>query len=259
MRYDSGPHTATADAGHHRPMSQPVAHALHWDNISALVLDSQRAVFAALDLPLQQDHMHKLRHGIWMNQRIAESASEDIVVFCDVDAFPLRREGWEKAMQVASQNAIFGLAQFSNHRPTTEIYAGPMFLAFRKSVWESLGCPDMRSSSGHDAGEALSLEARRKGVALHLMKPTACVIPKYALGREGIFGIGTFYGDNDFFHLFESRDAAHEKILAAVADDVSAHRPLDFANYLSLGAEQNENVDEVSGRHRSGWWRRIIS
>jgi len=240
-------------------MSQPVAHALHWDNISTLVLDRQKAVFASLGLPLQQDHVHKMRHGIWMNQRIAECSSEDIVVFCDVDAFPLRREGWEQAMEVASQNAIFGLAQFSNHRPTTEIYAGPMFLAFRKSVWEALGRPDMRSSAEHDAGEALSLEARKRGVGLHLMKPTACVIPKYALGREGIFGIGTFYGDNDFFHLFESRDAAHEKILAAVADDVSAHRPLDFANYLSLGAEQNENVDEAVRPNRASWWRRIIS
>lgn len=240
-------------------MSQPVAHALHWDNISALVLDKQRAVFAALDLPLRQDHAHKMRHGVWMNQRIAESASDDIVVFCDVDAFPIRRRAWDEAMAVASQNAIFGLAQFSNHRPTPEVYAGPMFMAFRKSVWEQLGRPDMRSCSGYDAGEALSLEARRQGVALHLLKPTACVIPKYALGHEGIFGIGTFYGENDFFHLFESRDAAHEKILAAVADDVAAHRALDFSNYLALGCEQKNNVAAAACGGRRAWWRRIIS
>lgn len=240
-------------------MSQPVAHTLHWDNIPALVLDKQRAVFAALDLPLRQHHVHKMRHGMWMNQRIAESAADDIIVFCDVDAFPMHRQAWDHAMQVASQNAVFGLAQFSNHRPTPEVYAGPMFLAFRKSVWQALGCPDMRSCSGYDAGEALSLEARRQGVGLHLMKPTACVIPKYALGHEGIFGIGTFYGENDFFHLFESRDAAHEKILAAVADDVSAHRPLDFANYLSLGAKQSGNPVEAGRRDRLRWWRRIIS
>ncbi|MCZ2496972.1 hypothetical protein GN316_09400 [Xylophilus sp. Kf1] len=240
-------------------MSPPVAHALHWDNISALVLDKQRTVFAALGLPLRQDHVHKMRHGLWMNQRIAEAGHDDIVVFCDVDAFPMRRPAWEQAMRVASQGAIFGLAQFSNHRPTPEVYAGPMFMAFRKSVWSALGCPDMRSCSGYDAGEALSLEARRQGVALHLVKPTACVIPKYALGHEGIFGIGTFYGENDFFHLFESRDAAHEKILVAVADDVSAHRPLDFANYLALGTDPLKNPAEARRRNRLGWWRRIIS
>jgi len=239
-------------------MIRPVVQSLHWNNISATVLEKQAAVFRRLDIPLQQDRQHKLRHGVWMNECIARAASDEVLVFCDIDAFPLHRRAYDDAVEAALQGRVFGLGQFSNHRQTTEVYAGPMFLAFRKSAWEAVGCPDMRSSPEYDAGEALSLAARRAGVSLQLLRPTGCLIPKYALGHQGIFGIGTFYGDNDFFHLFESRDRAHEEILAAVADDVAAGRPLGFADYLCIAGRLQCTATGTNGPARLSWLRRLF-
>ena len=67
-----------------------------------------------------------------------------------------------------------------------------------------------------------------------MSEPTATLISKWALGSEGVFGIGTFYGRRDFFHLFESRKPAYEALLAAVADDVIKGGQLNFAHYLEL-------------------------
>ena len=240
-------------------MNRPVVQSLHWNNIPALVLEKQASVFRQLDIPLQQDLQHKMRHGVWMNECIARAADDDVLVFCDIDAFPLNRGAYERAVAAAAQGRVFGLAQFSNHRDTTELYAGPMFLAFSKTVWERCGRPDMRSSPGHDAGEALSIAARGAGLPLQIVRPCGCLIPKYALGREGIFGIGTFYGENDFFHLFESRDPAHEEILAAVADDVAAGRPLGFANYLSIAHRLQQSTGAVETRPQRSWLRRLFA
>ena len=67
--------------------------------------------------------------------------ANDIVVFCDIDAFPLSRQAYLNAVAHAEQGAVFGLAQFSNHKKTQDVYAGPMFMAFRKDCWEALGKP----------------------------------------------------------------------------------------------------------------------
>ena len=94
--------------------------------------------------------------------------------------------------------------------------------------------------------------ARQHGVPLVLHKPTATLISKFALGNEGVFGIGSFYGDNDFFHLFESREPAYEQLLVAVADDVIAQRPLQFARYLQVAIALNQGMPAPQRKRR--WW-----
>ena len=158
--------------------------------------------------------------------------------------------------KVNERGAIFGLSQFSNHKKTTHTYAGPMFMAFRKRVWEQLGRPDLKSSSAYDAAEGMSALAREQGVPLVLHKPTSTLISKFALGNEGVFGIGTFYGDNDFFHLFESREPAYEQLLVAVADDAIAQRPLQFAQYLEAAIALQQGTPLVKKKRR--WWRRLL-
>ena len=236
---------------------QPPVHTMHWDNIPAVVLQKQRDVFATLGVPLRQEAAHRIAHGTWMNSVVERMASQDIVIFCDIDAFPLKRSAYEMAVAHAEQGAIFGLSQFSNHKKTTDTYAGPMFMAFRKSVWEQLGRPDLKSCSAWDAAEGMSVLARQKGVPLVLHKPTATLISKFALGNEGVFGIGTFYGDNDFFHLFESREPAYEQLLVAVADDVIAQRPLQFARYLEAAIALQQHGGMAPKKKRR-WWRRLL-
>ncbi len=234
----------------------PTVHTMYWDNIPSVILQKQREVFAALDVPLQQESAHRIPHGTWMNGVVERMDSDDIVIFCDIDAFPLKRSAYDMAVAHAERGAIFGLSQFSNHKKTTHTYAGPMFMAFRKRVWEQLGRPDLKSSSAYDAAEGMSALARERGVPLVLHKPTSTLISKFALGNEGVFGIGTFYGDNDFFHLFESREPAYEQLLVAVADDAIAQRPLQFAQYLEAAIALQQGTPQVKKKRR--WWRRLL-
>jgi hypothetical protein len=229
----------------------PAIHTMYWDNIPAGILEKQRAVFAHLDLPLQQERAHKKPHGVWMGEVLERHGPDDIVIFCDIDAFPLRREAYLQAVTHAQSGALFGLAQFSNHKPGNAVYAGPMFMALRKRLWEDLGRPDLQSSKQYDAAEVLSALARARGVELVMPAPTATLVPKWALGSEGVFGIGTFYGQREFFHLFESRKPAYGALLAAVADDVTQDRPLNFAHYLALA----QALDEYRPAPARPWWK----
>jgi len=73
-----------------------------------------------------------------------------------------------------------------------------------------------------------------------MASPTSCLIPKWPLADKGLFGIGTFYGDCEFFHLFESRKPQYEKIFSAIVADVVSDQKLNFSKYLSI-------VDELNG------------
>ena len=211
-------------------------YSMYWDNISPALREAQRLVFAALGIPLVQEDANLMPHGEWMTDVLSRHQSDDVVVFCDIDAFPLTLTAYEQAIEAARQGVLFGLAQFSNHKQGQDLYAGPMFMAFRKSVWEALGSPALAADKRYDAAEGLSAVARQRGVQVQMVMPTACLIPKWPLANRGVFGIGTFYGDCEFFHLFESRRAAYEPLLLNVAQDVIQGRKPDFGRYLDLTA-----------------------
>lgn len=207
---------------------------MHWNNISKCIRDGQKSVFEVLNIDLTQENADQKSHGVWMNEVIDRHASEDIIVFCDIDAFPLTHDAYLAAVHAAEAGLIFGLAQFSNHKDGQDLYAGPMFMAFRKRTWEQLGCPNLKSNKHHDAAEILSAQARSRDVGMKLVMPSSCLEPKWALAEHGVFGIGTFYGRCEFFHLFESRQIAHEELFAAVVEDVVARRKLNFKRYLEI-------------------------
>ncbi|HRP21374.1 MAG TPA: hypothetical protein PK925_12170 [Alicycliphilus sp.] len=236
-------------------MHLPVVHTMFWDNIPAGILKIQQTVFSHLELPLQQERADRKPHGVWMSEVLERHDSDDIVVFCDIDAFPLNRQAYLQAVAHARDGALFGLAQFSNHKPGNEVYAGPMFMALRKSLWETMGQPDLKSSKLHDAAEVISALARQRDIPLVLCPPTACLIPKWSLGNEGVFGIGSFYGTHEFFHLFESRKPAYEALLDAVAHDVTHDRPLNFEHYLALA----QGLQSAPASPPRNWWQRLRS
>lgn len=225
-------------------------HSMYWDNISLAIRESQHGVFAALGIPLIQENANLMPHGEWMAHVLARYDSDDVVVFCDIDAFPLTVDAYRKAIASAQQGDLFGLAQFSNHKRGQHLYAGPMFMAVRKSVWEGLGSPRLASDKRYDAAEGLSAVARQAGIQVQMVMPSACLIPKWPLANKGVFGIGTFYGECEFFHLFESRRAAYEPLLLNVAQDVINGRKPDFARYLELTSRVNGHPGEAaSGRN----------
>lgn len=221
----------------------PKVYSMHWNNISKVIRDGQKSVFEAFNIDLIQENADQQAHGVWMNGVIDRHASEDIIVFCDIDAFPLTNDAYLNAVQAAEAGLVFGLAQFSNHKDGQDLYAGPMFLAFRKRTWEELGRPNMNSNKNHDAAEILSAQARIHDVGVKLVMPSSCLQPKWALAEHGVFGIGTFYGQCEFFHLFESRQISHEALFSAVTEDVVNHRKLNFKQYLEIiHVEKDKNM-----------------
>ena len=217
----------------------PQVYSLHWRNISSKIIESQKTVFDYLNIPLSQQELDRKDHGQWMTEILEHSDDEDVVLFCDIDAFPLNRLAYERSVAHAQSGGVFGLAQFSNHISTSMIYAGPMFMAVRKNVWKELGSPNLSASRTADAAEILSINARKLGVPLLLSQPVCCIKTKWALANQGVFGIGTFYGELEFFHLFESRKRASINLISRVADDVVSARPLDFSSYLRILPSEN--------------------
>ena len=209
-------------------------YSLYWSNVPTAVLGHQRRVFEALNRPLEQQELDRKAHGEWMTEVLAQAAVDEIVVFCDIDAFPLTAAAYDRAVEAAAAGAVFGLAQYANQKSNEQLYAGPMFLAVARQTWERLGRPDLSRNARFDAGENLSTAARAAGVPVELVMPCASLVPRWALAGQGVFGIGTFYGACEYFHLFESRRKTGTNIMAAVSGDVAAGRALDFAGYLQV-------------------------
>jgi hypothetical protein len=216
-------------------LQQIIVNTLAWNNIPLAMLNAQRAVCDKLGISLRQCLEDKRDHGIWMDEVTGNAAPDDLIVFCDVDAFPLSHVAFQNAIRHAEAGAVFGLAQTANHLGNPlSLYAGPMFLAFRKSTWRRAGSPSLRPTRQCDVGQHLSQAASEHGVSLELLRPTVCLIPKWPLGNAGVFGYATFYGESEFFHLFEARSPLYLDLFAAVADDVLQDRKPDFAAYLKL-------------------------
>ena len=217
-------------------LSLPTVYTCYWDNIDATVLSSQKNVFEKLGIPLRQINTNRVPHGVWMTEVARNAGGGDIIIFCDIDAFPINYEIYEKALKVAGDGGIFGMAQVANHLNKSQIYAGPMFMAFSRETYNRLGSPDLSHSATCDPAQLLSVVAMEQSFPIHLEYPRNVIIPKWPLADMGVFGVGTFYGNNDVFHLFESRHAQNVKLFNAVSEDVASGR-LNFSNYLEIASE----------------------
>lgn len=201
-------------------------------NIPPSLVEGQKAVFDHLGISLVQQRDDRMSHGKWLD-RTFSTVTDDIIIVADIDAFPLRRSAFDALVASAEKGAVCGLAQIANHRASRRQYAGPMFMAVRRDVFRNLGAVSLCSSREFDAAQSLSEAVREQDVPVDLIAPRFAMQPKWPLGEEGIFGIGTFYGDLDFFHLFESRKRRSVKLFDAVARDCVAGK-LDFGHYIEI-------------------------
>lgn len=207
-------------------------HSLHWNNVDKVIISSQRQVFNHFNIDLIQHNDHGKEHGIWMEEVINDS-NEEIIVFADIDAFPLNLEAFKEGIIKAENGIIYGLAQHSNLSVKNDMYAGPMFLFLKKDLYEKLGAPSLSPKGNFDAAEIISVKARELDVPIELIYPSTCLKPKWALKDKTVFGIGTFY-ENKFFHLFESRNKTSVRLFKTIADDIIRGNSFDFSEYLKI-------------------------
>lgn len=229
-------------------MKNAKIYSAYWDNIDPVVLEAQKNVFQHFDLNLLQINTKGEPHGQWMT-RIARSIPDDeIVIFCDIDAFPLNGALLPRAIEAAIEGRIFGMAQVANHLDPCFLYAAPSFLSFSKQTYKLLGEPSLCHTEMLDPAQLLTQVAIDRSTKIEMLYPRSVIIPKWPLADIGVFGIGTFYGENDLFHLFESRFSLNIKILEAVSKDV-VNSKLNFAKYLEISRSEYE-----SPRKKRSFW-----
>jgi hypothetical protein len=208
-------------------------------NISLSMRRAQREVFQHFDIKIEQVVDDRRSHGEWMRWILEQHSDNEIVTIADIDAFPLRASAVQDLLGFADRDMVAGLAQVANHKDPGRVYAGPMFIALKAGVYRRLGSPTLKRWANGDVGQIITDLAIEKNIPIHLIPPKFALVPKWNFAGLGVFGVGTFYGDLDFFHLFESRNEAHELLFAAVARGAICNRH-DFAEYLELAMPRSE-------------------
>lgn len=208
----------------------PPVRTFYQSNISAAMLSAQARVFAHLDIELIQTLDDCLNHGEWMDKTFRET--DELIVVCDIDAFPLNRLAFVTFIDRVMAGSVVGLEQVCNHLGRDESYAGPMFLGCTQQNYTAMGRPTLTNVGNADVGQALTNSAKENGIPIEMIAPRFAIQPKWPLANRGVFGIGTFYGDLDFFHLFEARHATSQALFEEVAEGVIRGKH-DFGRYLA--------------------------
>lgn len=225
----------------------PEVYSFYRSNIHPDILSYQRKVFEHLDIELIQCLDDTISHSDWLNKIFNEN--RNLTVVCDIDAFPLSRESYISFVEKIDSGSVVGLEQVANHLDPDITYAGPMFLGCLGSTYEHLGRPNLANCEQMDVGQNLTKTAVEYGVKIDLIPPKFAINPKWALRDRGVFGIGTFYGNLDFFHLFEARHQSSIDLFKAVSDGVTTGKH-DFAKYIEKCTpkrrEKNRNFFKIT-------------
>lgn len=211
----------------------PTVHTFYRSNIAPEMVEAQSNVFQHLGIPLKQWLDDTTTHCEWIDQILRSESEDDLAVIADIDAIPLNRNGFQSMVDMAASGALVGLAQVANHKDPNRLYAGPMFMAISRRVFRELGAPSSCRTDQADVAQSLTDAAEANGIDVRLIYPRFAIQPRWPLAKEGLFGVGTFYGEQDFFHLFESRKSDALELFCAVSDGVIAGEH-DFGRYLSI-------------------------
>lgn len=216
-------------------MTLPAVHSFYRDNISAELVAAQARVFDHFGIPLHQWRDNKQSHAGWMANLLGSDHGSDVAIIADIDAFPLSRAGYDELVNDVRGGALVGAAQVANHKDPNRIYAGPCFLGLPAHLYKDFGSPDLERNETVDVAQVLTDLANAKSVPTKIIPPTLCIQPRWALADLGVFGIGTFYGDHAFFHLFESRKDASIELFCAVAEGTISGKH-NYQQYLDIMA-----------------------
>lgn len=174
----------------------------HNGNLHPDIIKYQKKVFDLCKIPLQQIET-RLSHPEAIDHFLNTEDWETIIIF-DIDCIPLQCGAPFLAMAKAKEGIIYGAAQQANHIPESGIYASPAFIAFSRKTWEKMNKPSFLHSEFGDVGHEMTLYAPLHDVPVELIWPTHVEVPRWDLGKESCFGLGTTY-QTGIFHAFESR------------------------------------------------------
>ena len=199
---------------------------LYWANIDKRLVKTQADVFRHLGYEIEQTLETGLNHGVFLDRVMAGLDDDDIMLCVDIDCFPTNRAIVEHAFAQAQAGRLIGCSQVSVHIDPSRIFTAPMFLAISKRLWLSLGSPSFGTTPNGDIAQHVHDCAVQAGVDIEYLAPWACLIPKWSLAGQALYGVGTFYRGG-IFHLFQSRTSPFTFAFYKVADDVINNRETD--------------------------------
>jgi hypothetical protein len=201
--------------------------ALYWENIDRRLVEAQARVFAHFGYAIEQFRQNRRPHGEFLDEIMQSLGADDAVLCMDIDCFPTNRDVVERAFAAAESGGLLGCAQVSANIDPNRIFTAPMFLALSRRTWDGLGRPSFVGDAHGDVAQGVHDAAVAAGVKVEYLYPWACVVPKWSLAGQVLFGIGTFYRGG-VFHLYESRNSPYAFIAFQVADDVLAGGETDI-------------------------------
>lgn len=156
--------------------------------------------------------LRPLSHGQSI-QRMIRSTNEEIIVLCDVDAFPIAH-GWDEYIRekLEKKDVVAAIVDMP-HRELTP-FLHPCIIAFKRKFIES-NCLDVLAGEGNDPAYKITTFLQRTGrFKLEHVEPLFPTKREITLNSKGtntcfgrddlIHGFGTTYGDM-FCHFWFTR------------------------------------------------------
>lgn len=199
---------------------------LYWPGSDPRLVESHKAVTKHFGLSVNYTE-EKVNHGSWMTS-VLESSSADIVGFFDIDCVPIKKNSVFDLIRFAAKNkSIAGMAQASNHiAPMTHVYVAPCAIFIYKPLYDALGKPSLEENKKSDVAEYLSYVAEQSGVRMRALYPTRFEKEPdegvWRLNNYGYFGVGTVFGDDQFYHLYQSRMENNIELFKQRCDEIIA-------------------------------------
>tara|TARA_R110000851_G_scaffold245758_1_gene398494 strand:- start:233 stop:931 length:699 start_codon:yes stop_codon:yes gene_type:complete len=218
-------------------------HSLHWTNLNPKITENHKKVYTHFGFPVTYTNQN-IDHGQWMTHMCRET-DYDIIVFADADCVPITRSILEEGVAYCEKTGgMIGPAQASNHFTpphNRHIFCAPSFLMLTRDAYEKMNKPSLEIVPGiSDAAQTLSRVSDDLNLPRHCWYPT-----KYEnggktgnplgydpLGSYGRYGIGTVYGDNKLYHLYESRVGRNAELFERRCDSIIANT-FDTSEFLN--------------------------
>ncbi|MDY4379657.1 hypothetical protein SOV92_17815 [Pectobacterium brasiliense] len=212
---------------------------LYWDNVDVRLVDAQRKVFEKFGFHIEQQNIHGMDHAVWMTDILDNTPDDSVAIIVDIDCIPLNKNAVEKAISSAHKGHIYGCAQSANHIDYNYVYAAPMFLALTGKTWRGVGRPTLLANTEFDVAGKLTQAAKNSGYSVELVYPTDYAVPKWLLGESHVYGLFTIY-DNDYLHLFESRNKDLIECFVDIASEITLEKQrIDYRKYIIRASSES--------------------
>ena len=147
-------------------------------------------------------YFNGLKHPTFKDHNVPKRFDHDVILFLDVDALPLDMDAIDLTIRAASNGALVGNIQRSNHIQNDQhVFVAPSCLAISVDSFVTIGMPSALETSRADVAEEYTFAAEKSGLVpvdyymplRYDSSPSECA--SWAL-KDGmpVYGRGTTFG-----------------------------------------------------------------